>query len=117
MTGPTDTVIIPEGTPDPLLFARVALSPARAVLVLMAAPGLFGWPFDRERVPADPTAVEPTKRGAARAARRGAPVRARVVDEPSAIAEQARGAEIPHHYIGVGRPVPYPAPPGSGSTS
>ena len=111
MPVPTDTVIIPEGTPDPLLFARVALSPARAVLVLMAAPGLFGWPFDRERVPADPTAVEPTSVGRPEQLVAARQFGLELWTNLSAIAEQARGAEIPHHYIGVGRPVPYPAPP------
>src|SRR3954471_4043131 len=41
----SDTVIVPEGSADPAIHARVALSPARAVLAVLGPPGLTGWPF------------------------------------------------------------------------
>jgi hypothetical protein len=40
-----DVVIVPEGWRDPLEYARLLLSPARLALYVLAAPGLFGWPF------------------------------------------------------------------------
>lgn len=43
--GVADTVILGDGSNDPAYFARVALSPARGILVAFAPPGLFGWPF------------------------------------------------------------------------
>jgi hypothetical protein len=40
-----DLVIVPEGWTDPMAYARLAFSPARTVLLLLAPPGLFGWSF------------------------------------------------------------------------
>ena len=37
-----DVVIVPEGSSNPLFYARIALSPARTIMYLLAAPGLFG---------------------------------------------------------------------------
>src|SRR4051794_29438847 len=45
LPGPDDVVIVNEGVSDPRVYARLALSPARVVLLVLAAPGLFGWPF------------------------------------------------------------------------
>jgi hypothetical protein len=45
---PDDLVIVPEGWTDPLEYARLILSPARLALMVLAAPGLFGWPFVAE---------------------------------------------------------------------
>ena len=40
-----DVVIVNEGVADPRVYARLALSPARAVLFVLAPLGEFGWPF------------------------------------------------------------------------
>jgi hypothetical protein len=40
-----DLVIVPEGWTEPMAYARLAFSPARTVLLLLAPPGLFGWSF------------------------------------------------------------------------
>ncbi len=40
-----DLVVVPEGWTEPLSYARIAFSPARAVLVILGPPGLVGWPF------------------------------------------------------------------------
>lgn len=40
-----DTVFVPEGAPDPLSFAYLALSSARLIMLLLGPAGLFGWPF------------------------------------------------------------------------
>jgi hypothetical protein len=42
-----DLVVAPEGWQNPLEYARLLLSPARFVIFVLAAPGLFGWPFVR----------------------------------------------------------------------
>jgi hypothetical protein len=106
-----DTVIVPDGLSDPLVFAQVALSPARAVLLLLAAPGLFGWPFDRAARPLDPTTVDPSSVGRPEqldAARR---LGFELWTNLAMLADQAAARGLPHHYLGVGRPAPYPDPP------
>jgi len=40
-----DLIVIPEGYEDPWSIARVVLSQARGIMMLLAPPGLFGWPF------------------------------------------------------------------------
>ncbi len=40
-----DFVVVPEGWGNPVDYARLLLSPARLALFVLAAPGLFGWPF------------------------------------------------------------------------
>jgi hypothetical protein len=45
LPGPEDLVIVNEGVADPRVYGHLALSPARVVLLVLAAPGLFGWPF------------------------------------------------------------------------
>jgi hypothetical protein len=42
-----DLVVVPEGWQNPLEYARLLLSPARLAIFVLAAPGLFGWPFAR----------------------------------------------------------------------
>jgi hypothetical protein len=110
--GPGDAVIMPEGVSDPLVFAQVALSPARAVLLLLAAPGLFGWPFDRAAAPLDPTAVDPRSVGRPEQLEAARRLGFELWTNLAGIAAQASARGLPHHYIGVGRPAPYPEPPG-----
>ena len=45
LPGPDDVVIVNEGVADPRVFGRLALSPARAVLLVLGPLGMFGWPF------------------------------------------------------------------------
>jgi hypothetical protein len=40
-----DVVIVNEGVADPRVYARLALSPARAILLVLGPLGMFGWPF------------------------------------------------------------------------
>src|SRR3954468_10602982 len=37
-----DAVIVPEGIDDPAVHARLALSPARTILMMLGPPGLIG---------------------------------------------------------------------------
>src|SRR4051812_23454268 len=55
----SDVVLVPEGIADPALHARLTLSPARIVLVILGPPGLIGWPFTGTGwSPPDPLTVE-----------------------------------------------------------
>jgi hypothetical protein len=56
--GDQDIVIVPEGWHDPVEYLMLALSPARLALFVLAAPGLFGWPFTDGWSRPDPLTVE-----------------------------------------------------------
>jgi len=107
----TDTVLIPEGHSEALKFARVALSPVRAVVVLLAAPGLFGWSFDGPEKPPDPMGVSPADVGRPVQLEAARALGFELWSNVRAIGDQARSLGIPLHYIGVGRPRAYPEPP------
>jgi hypothetical protein len=109
---PNELVIIPEAHDDPLVFARVALSGARAVLMMFGPLGLVGWPFDGRRVPqADEiltldidTVGRPESLAAARS------LGLELWTNASAIAARGASAGIDVKYVGCGRPIPYPEP-------
>src|SRR4051812_29302433 len=42
---PDDIVLVLAGQPDPRFYARRALSPASAVILVFGPPGFYGWPF------------------------------------------------------------------------
>jgi hypothetical protein len=55
---PHDFVVVPEGWADSLPYLQLSLSPARLAIYVLAAPGLFGWPFAGEGwSPPDPLTV------------------------------------------------------------
>jgi hypothetical protein len=55
---PDDFVVVPEGWADSLRYLQLSLSPARLAIYVLAAPGLFGWPFAGEGwTPPDPLTV------------------------------------------------------------
>jgi hypothetical protein len=55
----SDLVLVPEGWDDPVPYVKLALSPARTALFVLAAPGLFGWPFTADwTAPPDPLTVD-----------------------------------------------------------
>ena len=108
---PSDILLIPEGHPEPLAFARAALGPARAILCVLAAPGLFGWSFDGSEPCEEPMRVDPGAVGRPEQLEAARHLGLELWTNARAIAAQARAHGIPHHYIGVGRPSPYPAAP------
>ncbi len=105
-----ELVIVPEGHDDPLIFGRLTLSGARAVMVVLAALGLFGWPFDETPIPRadevltlDTTTVgRPESLIAARACG------LELWTNASAVAEQGASVGVDVRYVGHGRPTPYP---------
>jgi hypothetical protein len=109
---PNELVIIPEGHDDPLIFARVALSGARAVLMMLGPLGLVGWPFDDTPIPRadeiltlDTGSVgRPDSLAAARS------FGLELWTNASAIADRGVSAGVDVKYVGSGRPVAYPEP-------
>ncbi|MGH2863391.1 MAG: glycosyltransferase [Solirubrobacteraceae bacterium] len=107
-----ELVIVPEGHDDPLIFARVALSGARAVLMMLGPLGLVGWPFDGTPIPeADEiltldteTVGRPESLAAARS------FGLELWTNAPAIAARGASGGVDVKYIGSGRPAPYPEP-------
>jgi glycosyltransferase involved in cell wall biosynthesis len=106
----SDTVLVYEGVEDPLFYGRLALSPARTVLLLLAAPGLFGWPFVAGwRAPA-PEAAD--ARGLARPEhfQGAAALGFELWTHTASIARAAAAAGVECRLVGCGSPVPFPEP-------
>jgi hypothetical protein len=108
---PDDVVIVPEGWLEPTAYARVALSPARAILMLLAPPGLFGWPFvDGWSLP-DPltVAIDELARPEHFLAMRA--LGFTLWTHSPGIVRAARAAGVSITFIGEGQPVPFPEIP------
>src|SRR4051794_3015841 len=90
-----DVVITPEGCDDPMVLRHILASPARAVLLALAPPGLFGWDFDAE---------------AGRRLRAIADLGFELWTHMPRLAEHAERAGVPCRLLGNGRPAPYPQP-------
>jgi glycosyltransferase involved in cell wall biosynthesis len=108
--GPQDLVILPEGGADALTYARLALSPARLAMMVLAAPGLFGPALDPGFSPPDPLTVDidsialPGHFHAIRAAG------FEVWTNSPALAEASRAAGVACTLLGSGQPIPFPQP-------
>jgi glycosyltransferase involved in cell wall biosynthesis len=103
-----DIVVVPEGWTDPLQYARLALSPARVVLLLLAPPGLFGWPFGGDWSAPDPTSVPLDSIGGAEPYRAMAALGFELWADSPGLAEAALGAGVDCVDIGHGSPLPFP---------
>jgi glycosyltransferase involved in cell wall biosynthesis len=108
---PDDVVIVPEGWPEPMAYARIALSPARAILLLLAPPGLFGWPFVEGWSAPDPltVAIEELARPEHFLAMRA--LGFTLWANSPGIVKAARAAGVPITFIGEGQPIPFPEIP------
>src|SRR4051812_13848056 len=107
----TDTVIVFEGIEDPLLFARLAVSPARVVLLLLAPPGLFGWAFTEGWTLPDPLTVDIAAVARPEHFRGAAALGFELWTNSPGIAAAATAAGLDCCMIGRGRPR-LPEPPG-----
>jgi hypothetical protein len=105
----TDVLIIPEAAPS-WAFARAALSPARAVAMLLAPPGLFGPPLVRGFVPPDPLTVDRESLSRPEGYRGMAAVGFELWTNSPRIAEDAMDAGAPCTFLGTGQPIPFPDP-------
>jgi hypothetical protein len=106
---PDDLVVVPEGHVMPLPYARLALSPARPVVAVLAPPGLFGWPFspdpwDRP----DHLTVDPSTLARPEHFRRIAEAGFEMWTQSPGIAEAAARAGVRCSWIGCGSPLPFP---------
>ncbi len=105
-----DVVLVPEGLSDPLLWSRLVLSPARVVVLMLAPPGLFGWPFVDGWVPAPAPDVLLDTLARPQHFQAMAALGLEIWTHMPHLAELARDAGVPCAFIGNGRPLPYPEP-------
>jgi glycosyltransferase involved in cell wall biosynthesis len=106
-----DLVVVPEGWRNPLDYARLVLSPAQLVMFVLAAPGLFGWPFVAGRWEAPDPLTVPLDAVAAPEHFRGmAALGFRLVTPSSGIVNAAQGAGVTCGFVGTGRPGWKPVP-------
>jgi glycosyltransferase involved in cell wall biosynthesis len=105
-----DLVIVPEGWTDPLQYARLALSPARAVILLLAPPGLFGWSFLGDWSPLHPRETSMESVARPESFRAMAAMGFELWADSPGLAEAARLAGVECVEIGHGSPLAVPEP-------
>jgi hypothetical protein len=105
-----DVVIVPEAIFDPLELARLVLSGARVVLVVLAPTGLIGWPLVGGHVPASPLEVDPQSLARPEHFSAMAALGIGCWTHMLRIQELAAEAGVGFHFIGNGDPLPPPAP-------
>jgi Glycosyl transferases group 1 len=106
-----DLVVVPEGHVTPLPYARLALSPARPVVAVLAPPGLFGWPFSPEPWDRpDHLSVDPAALARPEHFQRMAEAGFELWTQSPGIAEAAARAGVRCSWIGGGSPLPFPDP-------
>ena len=102
-----DLVIVPEGWRDPLEYARLLLSPARLALFVLAAPGLFGWPFSAAGwTPPDPLTVGLDELATPMHFRAMHATGYQLLTHSPGIVDAAQTAGVPCWFVGTGRPRP-----------
>ncbi len=102
--------MVPEGWIDPVAYARIAFSPARAFLLILGPPGLVGWNFLEGWVPPDPLTVAPGEVARPESFRGMASLGFELLTNNPALADASRDADVPCTSIGTGRPTPFPDP-------
>jgi hypothetical protein len=105
-----DLVILPEGLGNRRIYAAVALSPARAVMMLLGPPGLFGPALREGWVPPDPLKVDVTSVGRPEHFRAIASLGFELWSNAPAIGAASLAAGVPCSVIGTGQPIPFPPP-------
>jgi hypothetical protein len=108
--GPDDVVLMAEGYSDPSTFGYLSLSAARLIVLILAPPGLFGWPFVDGWSPPSPETVRIET--LARAEHFGAAARLgfELWSPMPQMASRVEAAGLDCEVIGNGRPAPYPTP-------
>ena len=111
-----DFVVVPEGWVNPLDYARLLLSPARIAVFVLAAPGLFGWPFvgpDWERPDPLTVALDAVATPAHFAAM--AELGLSLLTHSPGLLAAAEDAHVACAFVGTGRPAAsLPEPAGDG---
>ena len=105
-----DLVVVPEGWDHALPYLRLALSPARLTLLVLAAPGLFGWPFSRGWSLPNPLSVDI---GTLARPEHFAGMRAlgfELVTNSEGLVHAAAAAGVECRFLGTGSPWSLPEP-------
>jgi glycosyltransferase involved in cell wall biosynthesis len=105
-----DTVIVPEGISDPEVHARLVLSPARTVLLMLGPLGLIGWPFADGWSPPDPLTVDVDAVARPEHFRAAAALGYELWTHTPGLQHAAEAAGVPCRFIGNGVPGGYPTP-------
>ncbi|HEY2768940.1 MAG TPA: glycosyltransferase [Solirubrobacteraceae bacterium] len=109
---PDDVVVVPEGWRNPLDYARLVLSPARLVMAILAAPGLFGWPFVADPwEPPDPLTVRPDRLARPEHFRGMDALGLTLVSSSPGLVAAAQAAGVECAFLGTGLPSWAPPPP------
>lgn len=106
-----DVVIVPEGWQDPGAYARVALSPASTVLMLLAPPGLFGWSFTSGWSLPDPLTASIGQLARPEQFRAMRALGFTLWTHSPAIQDAGAAAGVRCLFIGEGQPMSFPAVP------
>jgi glycosyl transferase family 1 len=102
---PGDLVVVPEGWGDPLAYLQLSLSPARSAIYVLAAPGLFGWPFaGGDWARPDPLTVEIGDLARPEHFRGMHALGFELLTHSEGIARAAAKAGVDCHFTGVGEP-------------
>lgn len=99
-----DLLVVPEGWRDPLEYARILLSPASPALFVLAAPGLFGWPFAGGWQPPDPLTVPLDEVARPEHFAAAGALGFRLLTHSPALAGAAHVAGVDCAFVGTGRP-------------
>ncbi|HEY0632901.1 MAG TPA: glycosyltransferase [Thermoleophilaceae bacterium] len=103
-----DVVFVYEGVEDPLVYAHLALSPARVVLMVLAPPGLCGWPFAAGWSVPDHLSVDPVSVARPEHFEAAAALGFELWTNAPGL---QRASSVPCRYVGRGLPMPFPDPP------
>lgn len=110
-----DFVVVPEGWDDPLSYLQRSLSPARLAIHVLAAPGLFGWPFAAGWKRPDPLTVPIDDLARPEHFRAMRSFGFELLTHSEGVVEAASAAGVECAYVGVGEP--WPAPRAGGERS
>jgi hypothetical protein len=105
-----DVVVVTEGSNDPFTFARAAFSGARAIIMLLAPPGLIGWPFVEGWARPSPATVPLDAVAQPEHFRAMAGMGFELWTHMPRMVERAEAAGVRCTFIGSGRPSSYPQP-------
>jgi hypothetical protein len=107
----SDTVVVGEGIDDARIYARLALSPARTVLMVLGPLGMFGWPFVEEPwTRPDYDSADPASFGRPEHFAGAAALGFELWTHTPAFQRIAEAIGQPCELIGRAQPLPFPQP-------
>jgi hypothetical protein len=99
-----DFVVVPDGWANPLPYLQLSLSSARLAIYVLAAPGLFGWPFSEGWTRPDPLTVRVDDLARPEHFRGMRALGFELVTHSNGIARAAQRAGVECRFVGVGEP-------------